>query len=75
MKHHGGKLESSPRLQAVLTMLQSGPATTIQLQEATRSCAIHSDINDLKKNGIKIKPAKYIGRTPDNRKIFKYELG
>jgi len=52
---HAGNLETSPRLQATLAVLDDGAEhSTLDLLLHTRSCAVHSDIAALRANGIRI---------------------
>ena len=55
---HFAKLENSPRLQRVYRVLRKGrKVSTFQIMKATgfRNCAVHSDISELRANGIDVK--------------------
>jgi hypothetical protein len=71
---HAGNIYSSERLQKTLERLRQGPATTKQLSEYTGSEAVHSDIHELRQNGINIAPAKYLGKSESGKKIYQYEF-
>jgi len=71
---HYVKIENSPRLQAMLTVLEkTGARTTLDLQHLTGSMAVHTDIAELRANGYAIR-RDYIGRTAAGRQIHKYTL-
>ena len=71
---NAAKLERSERLRRTYYVLLSGPKTTQELQELTGSMAVHSDVAELKANGIKVLPAKYIGKSSGGRKVYLYSL-
>lgn len=55
----------------LLWVLDKG-ATTRQLARATGSCAVHTDISELRQNGIPI-TCTYEG-TRNGRRIYRYKL-
>jgi hypothetical protein len=46
-----------------------------EIEKVTNSTAVHSDIHDLRRAGIGVAPAKYLGLSPSGRKIYGYKLG
>lgn len=52
---HSATLETSDRLKRVYDVLQAGPATTMDIIQAARVCAVNSIVAELRANGIKIK--------------------
>jgi hypothetical protein len=71
---HAGRIETSKRLQLVHQALLDGPKTSLELQRLTGGCAIHSDVAELRAQGIQVEPAKYWGRTDEGRKVYCYQL-
>ena len=53
-----GKIETSTRLQDTLSVLLEAPGegwvSTWEIANATRSCAVHSDVSGLRENGFHI---------------------
>ena len=75
MKSHAAKLMNSDRLLFLLNIFLLGEwYTTKELEKKTGSTAVHTDIHELRKNGVKISPAKYCGVNSNGRKIYKYRL-
>ena len=72
-KFRGAKF-LSPRLQKLHNRLKVGPGTTKELAYCTRSQAVHTDVSDLRKNGIKI-GCNYLRTTKEGRKIYLYSIG
>jgi biotin operon repressor len=73
-KSHAASLASSQRLQQTLAILldfqwHDGAAITGK----TGSQALHTDIHELRENGIHIEQ-RYNGRTEDGRRISQYRL-
>lgn len=73
MRH--AKLSTSRRLQAVLRALEVHPRglTTYELTLHTGGCAIHSDIAELRANGVQISCA-YQGKSAAGRRVYRYTL-
>lgn len=69
------KLSTSRRLQAVLRALEVHPRglTTYQLTTHTGGCAIHSDIAELRANGVEIS-CSYEGKSAAGRRVYRYTL-
>lgn len=75
MRHHGGTVGASKRLDKMLDALRKhGQLTSLQLQQITGGVAVGSTIADLRKAGIPIPPAEYIGKTQEGRKIYLYRV-
>jgi hypothetical protein len=75
-KHRGGKVTTSYRLKKYLPILADMLVhTSAELQRRTGSMAVHSDISDLRKNGVPVADAVYL-RTDakTGRKIYGYYL-
>ena len=72
---HAGKLSSSARLQATLRVLSDCHAhSTRDIAETTGSQAVHTDIAELRANGLPVGPAVYAGRSQEGRKIYCYTM-
>ncbi len=71
---HAAKYRNSARLQSVHRALLDGPKTSAELRQLTNGVAIHSDIAELRAGGVPVAPAEYVGRSEDNRKIYRYRL-
>jgi hypothetical protein len=72
---HAADLSRSPRLRRVLDVLKAHPdsgMTTLELVHWTGSCAVHSDIAELRANGIKV-GCTYEG-TRNGRRVYRYRL-
>lgn len=75
MTNHGGKIDKSTRLDRMFqTLAEFGTASTLQLQKMTGDMAPATTISDLRKAGVLIPPAQYIGKTQEGRKIYLYRL-
>lgn len=73
-KSHYANVNKSNRLKRLLSELQNGKLlSTVELQHKTGSMAIHSDIHELRCNGINVSRAKYIGTHNGNR-IYGYQI-
>ena len=73
---HAGKLSNSPRLQRLLSILKAHPdgMTTMQLVQWTGSCAVHSDVAELRAEPNLIPVAcEYQGKR-DGRRIYLYRV-
>ncbi len=72
---HAARLHSSARLQRVLDVLRGHPAgiSTRDLILFTGSCAPHSDVAELRANGIRV-DCEAAGKSRDGRRIFRYTL-
>ena len=69
------KLERSPRLQAFLRFLEDRGdrgATTFEIAQETRSCAVHTDCSELRANGFVI-DVRQVGHE-NGRRIYLYRL-
>ena len=75
MKSHAANLENSDRLKSLHRALSVGGIfTTAKLQTLTGSMAIHSDIHELRQNGIPVSKAIYIGKNGEGKKVYGYQL-
>lgn len=74
---HFGRVESSPKLMAMLSLLRErGPrgATTLELSQVSGSMAPATDVSALRKNGLSIE-AEYESMNPETRsRIWRYWL-
>ena len=71
---HFAKFKNSKRLQDVHKILEDGkPHSGFEIQEATESMAVHTDISELRANGFTINQF-YGGRTEKGRLISIYQL-
>ena len=74
MKSHAANVQKSARLKRLLGELSSGSLkTTGELQKKTGSMAIHSDVHELRCNGIQIGKAVYLG-VQNGNKVYGYQL-
>ena len=72
---HAASLKRSERLQRLLRALSADYyKTTSILQAQTGSMAIHSDIHELRCEGVPVAPAKYFGKNSNGKKIHGYKL-
>lgn len=71
---HAAKLCRSPRLMRTLDVLRAHPdgLTTLELVQWTGSCAVHSDVAEIRANGIGV-ACEYLG-TRDGRRIYRYRV-
>jgi hypothetical protein len=72
---HAGNPERSARLRRTLGALRvSGlrGLTTAQLQTITRSCAVHSDVSELRQNGYLVSCNQEPMRA--GRRVYRYTL-
>jgi hypothetical protein len=71
---HAADLSRSPRLRRTLDVLRAHPdgLTTLALVQWTGSCAAHSDVAELRANGIKV-ACEYQGMR-DGRRIYRYRI-
>lgn len=74
-KIHAAKLETSPRLRAVLEALKAAPAglTTRQIIQKTGMCAINSICDELRENGIRI-DGGWVSAGPAGARAWRYRL-
>ena len=75
MSLHAGRIEYSPRLTKMHEALRhfgARGATTAQLADATGSVAVHSDIAEIRANGIGVL-CEFEG-TVNGRKRYRYTL-
>lgn len=73
---HAARLETSPRLRALLSaLLKAGDRglTTREIFERTESMAIHSDVSELRANGYRV-ACEGTGTTPGGRRIYRYRI-
>jgi hypothetical protein len=73
---HNAKLETSDRLKRLhefLVKRGEHGATTAEIQEETRSQAVHSDVSELRACGYDIHCA-YVGTNEAGRKVYLYRL-
>lgn len=78
---HFSKVENSEPLRVIAWFVEDGkPHTNWEImkhlleQEVYLTYGISTALSELRFNGFKISPAKYRGRTRDNRKIYEYML-
>lgn len=67
---------TSPRLAAVVSMLRRRGdygATTAEIQSETGSMAVHSDVAEIRANGLAV-DCKFDSRTEAGRKVYRYTL-
>ena len=71
---HAARLDSSPRLKRTLAVLEAHPdgCTTLELVLLTGSCAAHSDVAELRANGIPVE-CRY-ERTANGRRVYRYRV-
>lgn len=71
---HAAKLSRSPRLKRLLSILRAHPEgmTTMALVQWTGSCAVHSDVAEIRANGVPV-ACEYQGMR-DGRRVFRYRL-
>lgn len=75
MTNHGGKINKSTRLDRMFqTLSEFGTASTFQLQKMTGDMAPATTISDLRKAGVPIPPAEYLGKSATGRKMYLYRL-
>lgn len=69
-------LKNSDRLKSVLRVLADCiPHTGQEIERRTNGIAAHSDISDLRRIGVRVPPALYIGKSiVTSRKIFTYRI-
>jgi hypothetical protein len=74
MSIHAASVERSARLQATLRAVsRRGGATTAEIAAATKSCAVHTDVSELRARGWRVR-CWCLGMQ-GGRRIYKYELG
>ena len=68
-------LSKSQRLQTVARLLRDFPdgLTTFGLASACGSVAIHSDVAELRANGLAVE-CQYEGQTAEGRRVYRYVL-
>ena len=76
MAMHAANLSKSERLSRLHRLLVRAdkPLTSLQIQRKTGSMAVHTDIAELRANGIPVGPARYESTTAEGRRIFSYAL-
>lgn len=73
-RNGGGNIKKSDRLQTLLGFMRKGSwCDSLVIASHTASLAIHSDIQDLRRNGYLIE-RKYCGLNGNGRQINKYRL-
>lgn len=71
---HFADLSKSGRLKSLHSVLaRGGVFSTAKLQSETGSMAIHSDVHELRCNGVEVN-CQYIGRV-NGKKVYGYSLG
>lgn len=73
---HAGRLATSPRLQRVLEVLRGRGlhgATTMELIQIAKVCAVNSIVSELRQNGLEI-ICKDEGLNEDGARVFRYTL-
>lgn len=73
---HAARLDSSPRLQRTLEVIRAHPGgcTTLELVLLTGSCAVHSDVAELRAEPNKIPISCRYERTVNGRRVYRYRL-
>lgn len=73
---HAAKLAKSPRLQRLLSILRAHPEgmTTMALVQWTGSCAVHSDVAELRAAPNLIPIACEYQGMRDGRRVFRYRI-
>lgn len=71
---HAAKLSRSPRLRRLRDVLEAHPdgLTTLALVQWTGSCAVHSDVAELRQNGVPV-ACEYQGKR-DGRRVYLYRI-
>lgn len=71
---HAASLSRSHRLQKTLDVIRAHPGgcTTYELVLLTGSCAVHSDVAELRANGIPVSCA--YERTANGRRVYRYRV-
>lgn len=71
---HAASLDRSSRLRRTIEVLRAHPGgcTTLDLVLLTGSCAVHSDVSELRANGIPIS-CEY-ERTTNGRRVYRYRI-
>lgn len=75
-KHHGERLDKSKRLRGLLWYFRNcgrRGLTTREIANWTGSVAPHSDVSDLRSNGINITRTRE-PNTPEGRQVHRYRL-
>jgi len=71
---HAANLLTSRRLQTLRDALSDGTWHSCwSLQQKTGSMAVHSEIAELRANGLDVRQ-RYSGRTPSGRRISEYRI-
>ena len=75
MSSHHANLKNSERLQSTLSVLADHRwHTSEEIYHRTQSMAVHSDIHELRKNGLIIDQRYRKGLTSKRRRISEYQL-
>ena len=72
MGMHAANLEHSPRLKRMLRALRGGWHSTMELCRAVDSCAVHSDVAELRANGIGIETFSHVNS--NGRRVWYYRI-
>jgi len=71
---NAARLEKSERLQRTLEVLMDGkPHTTLDIAVRTRSCATHSNIAELRENGVGVS-CRCAGTSAQGGRVYVYQL-
>ena len=74
MRHHGGNIQTSERLQLAQALLADGRwHTTLEVARAARTEAAGSTIGDLRKIGLDVE-TRYAGESAEGRKMYQFRL-
>jgi biotin operon repressor len=74
-KSHFALLKNSSRLQLIKKLLSRGNwVTSAEIYAVTGSMAVHTDIHELRENGVNVSPAKYTGLSATGRKKYAYRI-
>ena len=72
---HHAKIENSLRLQRLLTLLREGGWwTTKELMLATMSCAVSTNISELRSNGFDVESRRLTSVLDHQRQVWSYRL-
>ena len=70
---HNRSLKTSKELQRLHALLKRKSPTTLEIHEATGSMAPSTLVSELRHSGIPV-VSRYIGKSGEGKKIFKYSL-
>lgn len=68
---HFARVDKSPRLQRLLSLLQQSPRTTREIQELAEVRAVSASVTELRRNGYII-DCDYVGKSERGERVFLY---